>query len=184
MAVNAQQHAKCWQTCTCAIGFQKRNSKNVVGPIDVFTISSKQICLGRQQSVIAHTWPMLESFVLVITNDTIISIFGIINSTVVLSIIIIITYYYVSTAVIVRSGACTCGVEAVQHAQNDMQGLHQVGSVAAGLECKVEALEQAPCYWQQARLFHVIMQQPAGMGTAHCLPCGDASLVFRKAYAR
>lgn len=43
-----------------------------------------------------------------------------------------------------------------------MQGLHQVDRMAARLVCKVEALQQAPCHWQQARLLHVIMQQPAG----------------------
>lgn len=55
----------------------------------------------------------------------------------------------------------TGSVQAVQHAQDDVQGLHQVHSVAAGLVRKVEVLQQPPNHRQQARLLHVIMQKPA-----------------------
>ena len=55
----------------------------------------------------------------------------------------------------------TRSVQAVQHAQDDVQGLHQVHSVAAGLVRKGEVLQQPPHHRQQARLLHVIMQKPA-----------------------
>ena len=55
----------------------------------------------------------------------------------------------------------TRSIQAVQHAQDDVQGLHQVHSVAAGLVGKVEVLQQPPNHRQQARLLHVIMQKPA-----------------------
>lgn len=55
----------------------------------------------------------------------------------------------------------TRSVQAVQHAQDDVQGLHQVHSMAAGLVRKVEVLQQPPNHWQQAGLLHVIMQKPA-----------------------
>lgn len=49
--------------------------------------------------------------------------------------------------------------------------------MAARLVCKVEALQQAPYHWQQARLLHIIMQQPAGLVTIiACLVAWHASL--------
>jgi len=65
----------------------------------------------------------------------------------------------------------TRSVQAVQHAQDDVQGLHQIHSVAAGLIGKVEVLQQPPNHRQQARLLHVIMQKPA----SKCLIPSDTS---------
>lgn len=54
----------------------------------------------------------------------------------------------------------TGSIQAVQHAQDDVQGLYQVHSVAAGLVGKVEVLQQPPNHRQQARLLHVVVQKP------------------------
>ena len=52
--------------------------------------------------------------------------------------------------------------QALQQAQQDVDGLHEVCGVRPGLVAVAEALHQAAQHRQQARLALVVVQQPAG----------------------
>lgn len=55
----------------------------------------------------------------------------------------------------------TCTRQPLQQAQRDVDGLHNLSCVAAGLIPEVEGLEQAAQDRQQPGLFLVVVQQPA-----------------------